>query len=148
MGGCRIHRRGRCCCGCVIVVVCALWLVVCGRLSGSLWAVVACWWVVVLGAGRGHGWSLAFGLWSLWPLVAICVRGRLLLVVVVGGVAVCHVGGRCQSSCVLLVVVVRRREAVSRCQTNVVCYSSRINNNQINNSTRIPFPPIPGNIPV
>ena len=87
-------------------------------------------------------------LWSLWLFVVVCIHGQsfchckwLLWAVF----AVCCGGSHCQSLCVLLVAV-KRGEATSCCQTNVACYPLQINNKQINNSSKIPFLPILGNI--
>ena len=77
----------------------------------------------------------------LWPFVF--VGSRCLLWSLWAVIMVRRVCCRCWSSCVLMVVV-SRREA----KTNIVCYSSQIHNKQINDSTGIPFLPIPGKIPV
>ena len=140
-----------CGCGGVHIVAGRLWAVVgfvivgsCGVLVGGhsgcwswSWVVVGlrCHWFVVIVAIGHH--------LCLWALVVCHCRWLLWAVI-----AVSHVGSHCWSLRVLLVVVVRRRDATSCCQTNVVCYSSQINNKQINNSTRIPFLSILGNIPV
>ena len=55
------------------------------------------WWCMVVVAACGH-----LGSWA----VSVCRCRRSLWVVIV----VRHVGGRCQSSCVLVVMVVRRRK--------------------------------------
>ena len=67
-------------------------------------AVCVCWaWAVVVVC-------CAFVVsWSLWPFVAVCVRGRRCLWSLWAVVAVRGVGGGHRSSCVLMVVR-RRRE--------------------------------------
>ena len=74
-------------------------------------------------------------------VVAVCFRGRSLFVVVV-------VGGRRGSPCVWSLLVVVCVDGGGKQKRNIVCYSSQIDNKQINDSTGIPFLPIPGNIPV
>ena len=106
-------------CVCVVVglvAVSVLWLVVvvCGQSLGlSSWAIVACWWMVVLGVGCGH--------WHL--LLFVCGQ---FLVITLGDhcgravITIHHMGSCCWSLCMLFMVV-RRREAMSHCQTNIVC---------------------------
>ena len=58
--------------------------------------------------------------WSLWPFVAVCVRGRRCLWSLWAVVAVRSVGG--VSVVVCLDGGGKQRSNTSRCQTNIVCY--------------------------
>ena len=81
--------------------------------------------------------------WSLWLFVFV-------------GVSVCGRYGHChrsQGGWSLSVVMCldgggKEKRNTSRCHTNIVCYPQQINNKQMNHSSRMPFQPIPGNIPV